>query len=186
MTVRQFGLGALVALAAFALAPAARAGEMVDNPEYKMWSGFKAGSSVTMKMVTEASGMKTEMEQTTTLLEISGDKAVLETKGKMVVSGNAMDMPAQKRDVPAKVEKVAGGEGKAPEVKESNEEVSVGGKSLKCKKTESTSESNGMKTTSMVWMSDEIPGGTAKMESSTTGAATSKTVMEAVKWEAKK
>lgn len=178
--IKRMAVAALLAVVGVARA------EKIDNPEYKNWSQFKVGSSVTMKMVTEASGMKTEMEQTTTLVELTGDKAVLETKGKMVVSGNTMDMPASKRDVPAKVDNQPAGEGKKPEMKESEEEISVGGGKVKCKKIETTTESNGMKTASKVWTCNDVPGGTVKMEADTTGAATSKTVMEAIKWEAKK
>lgn len=187
MNVRQFGLGALAALVvSLALPVSTAAGEMVDNPEYGMWSKFKAGSSVTMKMVSEAAGNKTEMEMTNTLVEISGDKAVVETKTKMTVSGNVMEMPAQKRDVPAKVEKMESKEGKKPETKESEETIEAGGQKVKCKKTESTSEANGMTTHATVWMCDEIPGGMAKMESTSEGSMSSKTSMVATKWEAKK
>src|SRR5215218_6704734 len=67
-------------------------GEQIDNPTYKMWSKFKAGTSVTTKTVSDFAGQKSEMEITTTLKEISADKAVVETK--------MADMPAMSTDVP--------------------------------------------------------------------------------------
>lgn len=187
MTVRQFGLGALAALVVSLALPVSARAEQVENPEYKMWSGFKPGSSVTMKMVSEAAGNTTEMEMTHTLVEVNGDKAVVETKTKMVVAGNTMDMPAQKRDIPAKVDKVEGQEPeKKPEVKESKESIEVGGQKVDCKKTETTSEANGMTMHATVWMCEQIPGHMAKMESTSEGQMSSKTSMVAVKWEAKK
>jgi hypothetical protein len=150
----------------------------VDNPEFKTWSGAKKGAWVKYKMVSEAAGSKTEMEQTTKLLELSDAKATIETA--MTVAGTAL--PGQKRDVPAKVKTQGDAKGDAPKPKEGDEEIEVGGKKLKCHWVETTVESGGNKTVSKVWHSKDIPGGMAKMESSTTGAVTSKTVMTAVEW----
>ena len=149
----------------------------VDNPEFKTWSGAKKGAWVKYKMTSEAAGNKTEMEQTTKLVDLSDAKATVETA--MTVAGTAL--PGQKREVPAKV-KAAETKGDAPKPKEGDEEIEVGGKKLKCHWVETASEAGGNKTVTKIWQSKEIPGGMAKMESSTTGAVTSKTVMVAVEW----
>src|SRR6478672_2814372 len=118
------------------------AAEQVDNPSYKAWAKFKAGTSVTMKTESDMAGTKSDMTSTTTLVEINADKAVVETKMSMNAGGQAMDMPAQNQDVPAKMDKVepvaAGKETEKPEVKESSEDVEIpGGKKVKAKVTES-------------------------------------------------
>jgi hypothetical protein len=185
--MRKFVLAAAAVVGLVLCASSVRAEDM-ENPEYANWKGFKPGSSVTMKMVTEAGGAKTEMSQTHTLVEINADKAVIETKGSMVMGGNKIDLPANKRDIPAKVEKPKGGDAKGDgkaDVKESSEDLTVGGKKVKCKVTETKSESAGTKTHSKVWMADEIPGHMAKMESQSEGASKSAMTMTADSFEAK-
>jgi len=156
--------------------------DQIDNPTYKAWSKFKPGTSATMKMESDAGGMKSETETTTTLVELNADKAVVETKMSMNAGGQKMDMPAQKTDVPAKLDKppeAAAPNTPKPEVKESTEEVEIpGGKKVKAKVTETKSDANGMKTVSKVWMSDEVPGGMVKMETTMDGTVKGTTTMK--------
>jgi hypothetical protein len=157
----------LCALALFAGAAVAYAGDMIDNPEYKNWSHCKAGSWVTYEMV--ASGNKSSM--TYKLLEISADKAVVETSMPPTKVGDKeYPIPATKRDVPAKVEKPKDEGAKGEKAKEGDEEIELGGKKVKAHFME-------MKD-SKVWYSDEIPGKLAKSK-------TSASEMSAVKWEKK-
>jgi len=176
---------ALAAVAVCAFSLVARA-EMIDNPTYKAWAAQKVGTSVKMRMLSEAAGNKTKMETTTTLTELTPDKAVVEAKTTMEVSGQKMDLPAQKQEIPAKIDNAGKGTtGPKPDVKESEETVDVGGKSYKCKVTESTSEAGGNKTTAKVWMCPEVPGGMVKMVSNTDGQIKSTTTMELVEVAAK-
>src|SRR5688572_24967322 len=80
--------------------------EKIDNPAYKSWAKFKAGTTVTLKTESDMAGTKSDMETTTTLVELTADKAVVETKMSMNAGGQKMDMPAQKTDVPAKMDKI--------------------------------------------------------------------------------
>lgn len=178
---RVFGSLAL----GLSICAAAYAKDMIDNPEYKYWSSCKAGSWVTMHTVSDMNGNKSENETTHKLLEISPEKATIETKMSMMVNGKPMDMPASKRDIAAKVEKADGGEAKGEKPKEGDEEVEVGGKKIKCHWVESHSDANGMKTDTKVWMSDEVPGHMAKMESKMDGSVKGTTTMTATKWEKK-
>ena len=182
--MRKFAFVAFAVLGLVLSASTVRA-EDVDNPEYVQWSKFKVGSFVTMKMETETGGNKTEMENTTTLVELTKEKAVIETKGHMMMGGNKIDIPANKREIPAKVKKAEGGKGEGPKAKEGNEEIEVGGKKVKCKTVEADTEASGMKTHSKTWMCEEIPGHVAKMESHSEGAMKSSTKMWADKWESK-
>ena len=148
----------------------------VDNAEYKSWSGSKVGTAVKSKMVSEAMGNKTEMDQVVTLVELTADKAVIETV--MTMMGNAM--PGQKREIPAKVKSAPAGDAKGVKPVEGDEEIEVAGKKVKCHWVETTSDANGMKTVSRIWQSKDIPGGMAKMVSNSTGSMTSSTTLTVV------
>ncbi len=180
-------IGALALLVAGQVAPSL-AYEMGDNPEYKSWASFKAGSMVTLKMISDAGGNKTEMTNTMELLEISGDKAVIQTTTVMVVAGNEMKMPPQKREIMAKMKMAepAANTKEGPKAKESSEDVTVEGTTYKCKVTESTNEANGVKSVAKSWTSDEVPGGLVKMESTSSGAMSAKTSLTLVKAKAVK
>ena len=168
-------------VAAIIFSTVAMAGAEVDNPEYRSWSGFKAGAWVKFKMVSEANGVKTEIEQTVKLVELTSAKAVVETG--MVMAGNKL--PAQKREIPAKITIEATKDAKAAKpakLGEGDEEINVGGKKVKAHWVESTTETGGYKTAAKIWQAKGVPGGTVKMEAKTTGAATSNTSMVATEW----
>lgn len=169
----------VAAIVAF-VAPAFAA-DKIDNPEYKMWSAYKAGTSVTLKSESDMAGNKSTSTMTTKLIEVGAEKLVLETVISMEVSGQKMDMPAQKRDVPAKIEKPAEQkpDEKAPKPKEGDEDIEVMGKKMKCHWTEVTSDTNGMKTVTKTWTNNDIPGNIVKSETTMSGsiAGTSKMLL---------
>ena len=170
-----------LAVVAILLSTVATAGADVDNPEYQRWSGFKAGAWVKFKMVSEAGGAKTEVEQTVKLVELTPAKAVVEIG--MVTGGNKF--PAQKREIPAKIQTEAAKapkDAKASKAAEGSEDIDVGGKKVKAHWVESTTETGGNTTVAKVWQAKGVPGGTVKMEARTTGAVTSKTSMVATEW----
>jgi hypothetical protein len=167
------------------LVAVAYAKDMIDNREYKGWSECKPGSWVTLKTVSEFGGNKSESEMTTKLLEISADKATVETQMTMMVGDKPKVMPAKKRDIAAKIEKPEDKGEKEEKPKEGDEEIEVGGKKLKCHWMEMHSEQKGMVSDTKVWYSPEIPGHTAKMESKMSGTMKGTSTMEAVKWEKK-
>jgi hypothetical protein len=156
--------------------------DMVDNPAYKAWASFKAGAMVKTEMTTAAGEMKTQIEQTQTLKEVTAEKAVVEFKMTMVIAGNKTEMPAKNMDIPAKVEKGKVGPKPDAEVKEGEEEIEVAGKKMKCKWTETKMKQGEMNITSKVWITTEIPGSMAKMESKTEGTVKSETSMKVVEF----
>jgi len=157
----------------------------IDNPEYQSWSKFGVGSMVEYTVQSEAAGTKTESTMTVTMVEKTDDKIVLETKTKMVVAGNEMTMPAQKRDVPAKVDQPEQQAQDGPKPEEGKEDVEAAGKTLSCKTTTTVTESNGMKTTAKIWQCDDVPGGMVKMTAKTEGSVSSQTEQNLTKMEAK-
>lgn len=136
--------------------------EKVENPQYKGWASFKPGSWVKHKMEMEGpGGQKMEMETTATLVEVTPEKLVIDRKQTMTAGGRTMELPAKKEEVLARVEK-----GKAGSVKisEKEEEITVAGKTLKCKLAEMEMEQNNQKMQGKSWLHPDIPGGMAQGE----------------------
>jgi len=133
--------------------------EKVDNPQYDAWKSCKPGSWVKHKMVMDAGGRMIETEMTSTLLEINPDKAVLEMKTVMNMGGQKMDVPVQKKDVEAKMEKKEG-----TTFSEKVEEITVDGKAYKCRAYtfEQVEKGQAMKVTG--WLCADVPGGMVKSE----------------------
>lgn len=147
--------------------------EQVDNPEFKGWSAFKPGSSVTYKVqINQSPGA----EQKLTLKSVGDGEVVLETE--MSSNGQVIGK-AMERKVPAKVPAE-----KAPrDVRKGEEEIEVAGKTIKCTTREfETTAANGKKFQMKVWAADEIPGKAAKVEVAGEGF---KNTMVASAWEKK-
>ena len=146
--------------------------EQIDNPQYKNWAKFKPGTTVTTKTVSDMGGNKTEMETTTTLVDVAPDKLTLEAKTSMVMQGNKMDMPANKTEVQAKIEKPAATApaADAPKATTSTEDADAAGTKVKCTVTTMTTTTNGMTINAKTWTSDEVPGMIVKSESTMDGA----------------
>jgi hypothetical protein len=166
---------------AFNVAAQVRADDnLVDNPAYQSWAKFKPGTFVKYSTDSNAGGNATSIQMTQTLKDVDADKATIEVKMTMVMSGNTMDMPAQTHEIPAKFKKVdpnASGAADAPKTESSNEDVQAAGKTYSCKKTTITTNANGMTTTATTWTCDDIPGNVVKMESQSTGPMTMSTKM---------
>lgn len=163
--------------------------EKIANPSYETWNKLGVGSSSTLKSMTDAMGNTTEGETTTTLVEKSAEKVVVEIKASMTMAGQKMDLPAQKIEYPAQIDKEPAGTNPATaapvDAKVTEESVTVPAGTFKCKVVESSTEANGMTTKSKSWTSDEVPGSLVKSETVTEGAMASKTTMELAKIEKK-
>ena len=140
----------------------------VDNPSFKAWAKFKPGSSVTLAATNDTGGMKSEAQIIYTLKSNDGKEAVITMTGSTTVNGAKTDMQASDIKHPAKTKKVAAAKD-APKAEEGDEEIEIVGKKVKCHWIKTLTEANGYKTTRTVWTSDTIPGGTAKIESTTEG-----------------
>lgn len=176
------------AVLACLIAPAALADDAKPNPEYDGWAKCKPGATVTIKGTTETGGNKMQQSITTKLIEVTPEKAVVETAITMEMMGQKMPQPPQKRDVPKtftppKIPATPGQpETKIPEPKMGEETITVAGKEYKCKTAELDIEQNGMKVRSKTWTSDQVPGGMVKMTSDATGTVSAKTTMELVEY----
>ena len=165
--------------------------DMVDNPQYKSWSGFKVGTVLKMQSTSAMkmgdTEMTTKMTMTSTLKELTPDKAVVEIVTEMDMNGTKTAMPAQKLEIPAKVAAGAASQPAGVTITkkgEGDEEVAVGDKKYKCHWVENLMTSAQMESTSKVWTCSDVPGGTVKMVSDTTKPMTSKTTMELTEFKA--
>jgi len=188
-------LTALLLLAAPARAEDAPKTKKIANPEYASWSKFKVGAYAELTSVSEAMGQKTTTKMTHKLVELTEEKAVVET------SMSSEGIPAEyapkptRRDVPKEIvvpvaPPAPEGDQPKPEVKEGEETIDVAGTQVKCKTIESTVKASGMTTTTKVWTSSDVPGMTAKMTSRTEGKVGETTFVSSstttvTKWAAK-
>jgi hypothetical protein len=136
--------------------------EKIDNPQYALWKNFKPGTWVKHKMQMDANGQQMEMEMTTTLLEVNPDKVVTEVKSIMNMAGQKMDLPATKKDIEAKMEKKP--DQKAPVISEKEEDVTVEGKTYKCKSMEWEQAEKGQAMKGKGYVCNDVPGGVVKSE----------------------
>ncbi len=182
----RFRLVATIVFVGFAGA-LARADETIDNPEFASWSKFKTGTLLTIRTTTEFNGMATESVQKIKLVEASADKLVLETAISMKVGGMTVDVPPMKRDVPKTLTltdeaKKAKADAEKAETdaksEDGSETLTVGGAKIKCKWRRTKITIMGNDTETKIWTSEEVPGGTVKMESATGGAMSVKTKFE--------
>jgi hypothetical protein len=145
------------------------------------WGSFKVGSYETMKMTTttEVAGNKsnTSMEIKMTLTGLTADKATVESATTMMGNTNktSIDIPlaATQTTTPPPT-----GSAPSANVKSGTETLTIAGKSLSCKWTETESEAGGNKTVVKVWMSEEVPGFVVKTVTTTKGTMTSEMVGE--------
>ena len=159
--------------------------ETVKNPEYENWARFKPGAMVKHATKSLANGQEITSTTTNKLIEITPEKLVVELSSSMEMSGQKMDSPPMKRDVPAEMDKAIVARtdpAQNPDMKEEKETVTVAGKKFDCKVVIYTSEANGMKSVSKSWLCNDVPGGLVKTEVKTTGSVESSTEMTLVEF----
>ena len=146
---------AVLFLAAFPLL-----GQEKESPEYEYWASCKPGSWVKTRMEYENQGQKMEFEAVTRLLEVSPEKVSVETLRRMRNGDRMVDSAPQRTEYKCKEPQ------KGKTLSERDEEITVAGKTLKCRYYEIETETPDKKgkTTVKAWMTKEIPGGAAKSE----------------------
>jgi hypothetical protein len=131
-----------------------------DNREYEYWASCKPGSWVKTRMELENQGQKTEFEAVTRLLEVTPEKVSVEMMRRTKSGDTSIDSPPQRVEYKAKDPQ------KGKTLEERDEEISVAGKTLKCRYFEIETDTPDRKGKTLVkaWMTKEIPGGAAKSE----------------------
>ena len=140
-----------------------------DNPAFKYWSAWKVGDWAKYKTTVDAGGQTIEIETTTKLIELTPEKAVVESTGKSTVGGREKITAPRKQEIKLKDPKMGAID------KEGDETVEAAGKTYSCHWILTSQESAGGKVTMKFWFSKEIPGGIVQTEVGSDGAPTMKT-----------
>jgi len=178
---------ALVAMVIGMTVSLAMCQDTVDNPAYKSWAAFKVGTAIktqtTTVMTMGEKDMTTKTTTTTTLKELTADKAVVEMVSETDMNGTKIPGTPMKVDIAAKMAKDAASQPAGTKVTkkgEGDEEVAVGDKKYKCHWVENQTTSDQMDGTSKVWTCPDVPGGTVKMTNENTKPMKLKMTMETV------
>jgi hypothetical protein len=173
------------ALLVFCLVPVVLAAEegkddLVPNPPYKNWSAFKKGTTVKLlQTVVDKSGDQPgvidatarpdaphETYMTYRLQNVNSERAVVLMTQTEVESGSEIEHAPVRITYPARVHKKYAGhalpKAKVENFKEGDEEVKVGERTIKAHWVESEFKVGNETSTSKVWYSDDVPGGTVK------------------------
>lgn len=159
--------GGLFALLPLAAVTADDKDEMVDNPMYTAWAGFKPGATATLLETTTYAGNQNPVPDqkvvTYTLLSVSPEKVVVSA---VVVEQDLLgtvESAPTKHHYPAKLKKsylaVA-----APDLnaKKGEETIMWQGKELKCKTLYGSYKKEGEAVEFKAWLNDNVPGGVVK------------------------
>ena len=180
-----------VAVVAVGLGAVAFAEEKeIENREFKLWSRFAKGTSVTHKMTTEremkgAKQKPTESETTLTLKEKTDGMLVLGTEMKPAV---AHYTPPDREVLPTI--KVDSEKYKEPKKTGTETVKAADGKEYKCDvyedERDNVNAAGKSHTKFKVWVCEDVPGGTVKTEVDTKGDTMSSHItMELIKFDKK-
>lgn len=160
MFTRSMAAACLLAVAG----SAAMAQELVDNPNYQSWSKFKPGTTVTWTVESNQAGIARTLNATFKLAALTPEKASLEITMSPGEKTTKLELVAK-----VKKEDVNGPETPPPGVKGETkllgvEDVTVAGKTYRCKVSQFTGESGGTTFSTKRWWSPEVPGQEVKKE----------------------
>jgi len=166
-TIRILLATGLLAVALPLLAVAGGKDEMVANPMYTAWSGFKAGATTTLVEKTTYSADKNTIPDhkvvTYTLVSVSADKVVVRAVVVEQELLGTVESAPTRHTYPAKLKKsylaVA-----APDLnaKKGEETIKFKGKEVKCHTLYGSYKKEGETVEFKAWMNDSIPGGVVK------------------------
>ena len=146
---------------------AAEGDEMVENPMYAAWAGFKPGAAATVLEKTTYRGNQNpvpdEKVVTYTLLSVSADKVVVRAVVVEQELLGTVESAPTKHTYPAKLKKsylaVA-----APDLnaKKGEDTITWKGRPIKCQTLYGSYKKEGEAVEFKAWLSDRIPGGVVK------------------------
>ena len=168
-----------LALAVFALSGGVvLAQEKVENPAYANWVKFKPGTRVVTKTSAVSAAFRTDTVLTSTLVEVLGDKLVVEQS--VVTKQKGKDVPSlpMKQEVaktitlaPGETKDGAGIFGKPVGTKnEGTEKLKIAGMDVNTTWFEWDSKEAGKELKAKLWVSADVPGLIVKMEYQSGGA----------------
>ncbi|MGA2496342.1 MAG: hypothetical protein ABSH20_01290 [Tepidisphaeraceae bacterium] len=169
----------VLVLACVVVAPVASAADQVENPAYKGWKNFKVGSWSRLQGTMQSAavppgGNQATMTMVHKLVELTAEKAVIETTVTISMAGREIARPGQRHDVPAMVDADKADFGAVSDnpqmrdaktdVKKGEEEIDVLGKKIKCNWVDITVTKPERTINVKVWHTLDIPGGMVQSE----------------------
>jgi hypothetical protein len=167
---------ALAPVVLIAAATLVGAQDQVANPHYTFWSKWKPGATVVFKETTKLSGDAAESAPDGTdvktvtykLVDVTGEKAVVETRVIQQENFGYVESAPTKHIYPAKMRKAVleelleetGAKGVAAMVK-------VGENELKVMAIAGTHKKGNEEVNFKIWLCDEVPGGIVKRQRTT-------------------
>ena len=154
--------------------PPAPAGKLA-NPAYASWAKVPKGTAVTLKVVSDSAGQKSEVSMTSTLVELTADKATVEMVSVTKAGGQEFKLPPTKQEFERFVAAPPGYDPKAPPkpeglVEQSDTTLKIAGTSYKAKYTKiKQTPAPGTEVVVESWTSDDVPGMVLKSSSSYAG-----------------
>jgi len=133
----------------------------IDNPAYQAWSEFREGAFAEFTSTSKVEDMTMETTVRMTLLEITDDKAVVETTVSVTVQGNKIEQPGIKMELSAEID--ADDADKSKELEKGKETITVGEEKFKTEWVKKELESGDDKIITTTWSNDDIPGECVKM-----------------------
>lgn len=181
----------LVCVLGFALMhTVALGGEQVDNPLYASWAKHQLGTSVTYSVELSAGGMQLKNEVTNTLLEVTPEHVIIESKMITDQDGGKQEIDAGTTRLPAKVDESAvnlppemDGEGRVT----GNATLEVAGESFNCEVVEFKGSKMSDQASGTMHRCLDIPGGLVKLEATGKGdMGENKMTITAISYQVKK
>ena len=156
----------VAAIAVVSICTPILAADLVDNPRYQSWAKYKPGTFVKMDLSTGP--MKSS--KTTTLMEVTPGRVMLEVKTSMPILGVAPQEKVTAIVEPARIE--------AANIKPTNpeqmpnckvtdkgtEDLKIGDRIYRCNWYEMEMEQQGAKFNTKYWICDELPDKLIKSE----------------------
>lgn len=140
-----------------------------QSTEYGRWAAFQAGATASYRHSGEVAGKAIQAERAYALIEVSPERAILEEK---ITSSTG---PASC----SKLELRAWSSREREVLREGEEDLEVGGRTLRCRWSETR---EGPDLRMKEWLSAEVPGGLVRREVESLGASKAKTVLALVSW----
>ena len=159
--------GALFVLLPLLATAGADQDEMVDNPMYAAWAGFKPGATATLHETTTYANDKNPIPDrkvvTYTLLSVAADKVVVRAVVVEQELLGTVESAPTKHTFPAKLKKSYLAVD-APDLNamKGEESITWKGKEVKCKTLYGSYKKEGDTVEFKAWINDRVPGGVVK------------------------
>lgn len=149
------------------------------NPDYTSWAQYGLGTSVVTKQISKWPGNTSEVSITRTLIEKTEEKIVIEMT--MRTNSTAPQLAPSRIEIKSQMQPQRGRGSPRPseEIKESQEAMTVGGRSFQAKVVETTRKESGQTVINKVWTSPQFPGLTLKSIQRIEGGQNTETIIEA-------